>query len=102
MASPHKKNKPKAKAKAATPLAGKVKAAPPTTGKVKAATPAAAKAKHGHSLVIVESPTKQRTIAKFLGNGYTIMATYGHIRDLPSRTLGVDESKEFEPQYVIL
>jgi len=56
----------------------------------------------GHSLVIVESPTKQRTIAKFLGHGYTIIATLGHIRDLPSRTLGVDEENNFEPQYVIL
>ena len=50
----------------------------------------------------MESPTKQKTIAKFLGSGYTIMATYGHIRDLPSRSLGVDEKKDFEPQYVIL
>ncbi len=58
--------------------------------------------KSGHALVIVESPTKQRTIAKFLGQGYTIIATLGHIRDLPSRTLGVDETKNFEPQYVIL
>src|SRR5580692_7468764 len=56
----------------------------------------------GHSLVIVESPTKQKTIAKFLGNGYVIMATFGHIRDLPSRSLGVDETNGFEPQYVIL
>src|SRR5437773_7271881 len=56
----------------------------------------------GRSLVIVESPTKQKTIAKFLGNAYTIMATFGHIRDLPSRSLGVDETKEFEPEYVVL
>src|SRR5437773_11762214 len=54
------------------------------------------------SLVIVESPTKQKTIAKFLGPGYTIMATLGHIRDLPSRSLGVDEHNGFEPQYVVL
>src|SRR6266404_6014794 len=54
------------------------------------------------SLVIVESPTKQKTIAKFLGSGYTIMATLGHIRDLPSRSLGVDETNGFDPQYVIL
>src|SRR6266480_2442047 len=60
------------------------------------------KERAGHSLVIVESPTKQKTIAKFLGNGYTIIATLGHIRDLPSRILGVDEAKDFEPQYVIL
>ncbi len=54
------------------------------------------------SLVIVESPTKQKTIAKFLGSGYTIMATLGHIRDLPSRSLGVEESNGFEPEYVVL
>jgi DNA topoisomerase-1 len=58
--------------------------------------------KDGDSIVIVESPTKQKTIAKFLGNGYVIVATLGHIRDLPSRALGVDEAKNFEPQYVIL
>src|SRR3954471_8618335 len=57
---------------------------------------------HGPALIIVESPTKQKTIAKFLGNGYTIVATLGHIRDLPSRTLGVDEAHDFDPQYVIL
>ena len=62
----------------------------------------ASKAKKGRSLVIVESPTKQKTIAKFLGNKYTVLATYGHIRDLPARTLGVDEKNNFEPQYVIL
>jgi DNA topoisomerase-1 len=56
----------------------------------------------GHFLVIVESPTKQRTIAKFLADGYQIVATLGHIRDLPSRQLGVDEKQGFEPQYVIL
>jgi DNA topoisomerase I len=76
----------------------------PTTKKKAAKKPAAPmpRKRGGRSLVIVESPTKQKTIAKFLGNGYTIMATLGHIRDLPSRTLGVDESNGFEPQYVIL
>src|SRR3984885_6651994 len=63
---------------------------------------AASKKRAGRSLVIVESPTKQKTIARFLGSGYTIMATYGHIRDLPSRSIGVDEANNFEPQYVIL
>jgi DNA topoisomerase-1 len=66
----------------------------------KAAAPA--KAKKGKSLVIVESPTKQKTIAKFLGSSYTILATYGHIRDLPARKLGVDEANHFDPQYAIL
>jgi DNA topoisomerase-1 len=60
------------------------------------------KSKASHFLVIVESPTKQRTIAKFLGSGYEIAATFGHIRDLPSRQLGVDEKNNFEPQYVVL
>jgi len=72
------------------------------TKTVKKTEKAAPKKKAGHSLVIVESPTKQKTIAKFLGKGYTIMATLGHIRDLPSRQLGVDEANNFEPQYVVL
>lgn len=52
-------------------------------------------------LIIVESPAKVKTIKKFLGNNYTIQASVGHIRDLPSRELGVDE-KSFEPKYVTI
>src|SRR5579864_3236453 len=84
-----------------SPITVKKKALPKKAMKVKQVSPPVHKA-DGPSLVIVESPTKQRTIAKFLGSGYTIVATLGHIRDLPSRTLGVDEAKSFEPQYVIL
>ena len=73
-----------------------------TTEPAARAVAAPARKRGKHSLIIVESPTKQRTIGKFLGNGYTIIATLGHIRDLPSRALGVDEEKDFEPQYVIL
>ncbi|MDD5664429.1 MAG: toprim domain-containing protein, partial [Victivallaceae bacterium] len=51
-------------------------------------------------LVIVESPTKARTISKMLGKDFNIMASMGHIRDLPERTLGVDVAKNFEPSYV--
>lgn len=54
------------------------------------------------SLVIVESPTKERTIGKFLSKGYVVKSSYGHVRDLPQRKLGVDVDKNFEPAYVIL
>lgn len=73
-----------------------------TPGKKRKESPPAPVKKEERAVVIVESPTKQKTIAKFLGPGYTIIATLGHIRDLPSRTLGVDESNDFEPQYVLL
>lgn len=54
-------------------------------------------AKH---LVIVESPAKAKTINKFLGRDYTVKASYGHVRDLPTSKLGVDVDKQFAPQYV--
>lgn len=53
------------------------------------------------NLVIVESPTKARTLQKFLGSKYQIEASMGHIRDLPKSELGVDVEKNFEPQYII-
>ncbi len=53
------------------------------------------------NLVIVESPTKARTLQKFLGSKYRIEASMGHIRDLPKGDFGVDVAKNFEPQYVI-
>ncbi len=52
-------------------------------------------------LVIVESPTKARTIGKFLGDGYTIRASMGHVMDLPKSTLGVDVENNFAPQFEI-
>jgi DNA topoisomerase I len=52
-------------------------------------------------LVIVESPTKSKTIEKFLGKGYKVLSSFGHIRDLPAKSLGVDVEKDFEPKYVI-
>ena len=52
-------------------------------------------------LVIVESPTKAKTIQKFLGNDYKIKSSFGHVRDLPKRELGVDVDNNFEPKYVI-
>jgi len=56
----------------------------------------------GKSLVIVESPGKIKTISKYLGKDYIVKASYGHVRDLPSKELGVDIEKGFEPKYVTL
>ncbi len=53
------------------------------------------------NLVIVESPTKAKTITKFLGKDYKIMSSYGHLRDLPVRKLGIDVDKDFTPDYVV-
>lgn len=53
------------------------------------------------NLVIVESPTKAKTISKFLGPNYKIQASFGHIRDLPKTTLGVDVENNFQPKYVV-
>lgn len=52
------------------------------------------------NLVIVESPTKSKTIEKFLGKNYTVRASMGHLRDLPKSTFGVDVDNEFEPKYI--
>ncbi|UCC80291.1 MAG: type I DNA topoisomerase [Candidatus Zixiibacteriota bacterium] len=54
------------------------------------------------NLVIVESPTKSRTLQKFLGKDYKIMASGGHVKDLPVKRLGVDIEKSFEPEYVTI
>ncbi len=53
------------------------------------------------NLVIVESPSKGNTIKKFLGSGYKVLASYGHIRDLPKSEFGVDVENDFEPKYII-
>src|ERR1035437_2186718 len=53
-------------------------------------------------LIIVESPSKARTLAKFLGAGYTVKASMGHIRDLPKSTLGGDLENGFRPEYTVI
>lgn len=52
-------------------------------------------------LVIVESPTKARTLQKFLGSDYKILSSYGHVRDLPKTVFGVDIENDFAPKYAI-
>lgn len=54
------------------------------------------------SLVVVESPTKVRTISKFLGQGFTVRASMGHVRDLPENELSVDVQNGFTPKYVTI
>ena len=56
----------------------------------------------GKSLIIVESPAKVKTIKKFLGPGYLVQASVGHIRDLPKSNIGVDEANDFAPEYEII
>ncbi|MBI3335139.1 MAG: type I DNA topoisomerase [Candidatus Portnoybacteria bacterium] len=52
-------------------------------------------------LIIVESPTKARTLQGFLGKNYEVLSSYGHIRDLPKNELGIDVTHDFEPKYII-
>jgi len=54
------------------------------------------------SLIIVESPTKAKTITKYLGRGYQVIASVGHIKDLPKSTLGIDPDHDFKPHYVVI
>jgi DNA topoisomerase-1 len=54
------------------------------------------------ALVIVESPAKARTIKKYLGSGYTVKASVGHVKDLPKSKMGVDVEHDFQPEYVII
>ena len=53
-------------------------------------------------LVIVESPAKVKTIKKFLGKNYEVMASNGHVRDLPKSQLGFDPSNDYEPKYITI
>ncbi len=54
-----------------------------------------------NDLVIVESPAKAKTIEKYLGPGFTVLSSFGHVRDLPERDLSVDVENDFEPNYIV-
>ena len=77
-----------------TPTKPRKPAAKKTTAKKRPAAPRG-------KLVIVESPAKARSIGRYLGTGYTVKASMGHIRDLPKSTLGVDVDHDFTPKYLI-
>ena len=54
------------------------------------------------NLVIVESPAKAKTIKKFLGSNYQVVASNGHVRDLPKSQMGIDENNDFDPKYITI
>ena len=90
-------------AKKPSKSSGKATAGSKTTGKAKATKAKkkqSAKAGKPYALVIVESPAKAKTIGKYLGSSYyEVTASMGHVRDLPSKKMGVDSEKDFEPTY---
>ncbi|MBU2539642.1 type I DNA topoisomerase [Patescibacteria group bacterium] len=53
------------------------------------------------NLIIVESPVKAKTIGRFLGSKYKVLSSFGHVRDLPKRKLGVDVENDFKPEYIV-
>ncbi|MCR4907435.1 MAG: type I DNA topoisomerase [Lachnospiraceae bacterium] len=55
-----------------------------------------------NSLVIVEAPTKEKTIKKFLGKNYSVASSMGHVRDLPKSQMGIDIENDFEPKYITI
>lgn len=60
-----------------------------------------AKSSSKKTVLIVESPAKGKTIESYLGKGYKVVASYGHVRDLPKSKLGIDVENDFEPQYMV-
>src|SRR3989344_8158814 len=80
---------------------------PETKAKIKAQakekiTPKEKAPPPGRYLVIVESPTKEKTLSRFLGKDYLVMSSFGHLRDLPKKEFGLDVGNNFEPRYEIL
>jgi len=90
--------KPEPTAKATRPKARKRKASTKPTSKKKGSGSKKARRRSGR-LVIVESPAKAKTIGKYLGRGYKVMSSVGHVRDLLRSRLSVDVDNEFQPEY---
>ena len=108
VAAPAGKAKPKAKAKAKPAAKAKAKAKAKTPAKTPAKTKASRSEKSAartgrasdSSLVVVESPAKARTIKKYLGSAVEVLASVGHVKDLPKSKMGVDIEHQFQPEYV--
>jgi DNA topoisomerase-1 len=92
---------PKAKAPKTVRLAKAGKKASAAEGDAGVSAPRATRVS-GNTLVVVESPAKAKTIKKYLGSGYTVKASVGHIMDLPKSKIGVDVDNDFEPIYEVI
>jgi DNA topoisomerase-1 len=105
MATTKEKTKKPAAKKASTRKTKKV-AAPVEEAEVEVdgeeSTPEVATKAKGNTLVVVESPTKAKTIKKYLGSGYTVKASVGHVMDLPKSKIGVDIENGFQPVYEVI
>ena len=86
----------------ATKKATKKTATKKKTAKKTAKKTSTKKASSGKALVIVESPAKATTIGKYLGPGFVVKASVGHIMDLPKSKLGIDVAQKFKPTYDII
>jgi DNA topoisomerase-1 len=97
-----KTTKPKSAAKSTGKTTRKTKAAVEKAAAEPKTTKAGPRSASGKNLVIVESPKKAKAINKFLGSGYVVKASMGHVRDLPKRKLGLDVLNKYEPLYEVM
>ncbi len=96
------KGKGKGKEKEKAPAKGKGKGKTLAVVDADAGAPPARKDGKPRYLVVVESPAKAKTIKKYLGTGYTVKASVGHIKDLPKSDIGVDVDRDFKPKYQVI
>ena len=88
---------------AKTKVKPKLKEEPKTKTKLKAKTKTkSTRGARNKSLLIVESPTKVKTLKKFIGRDFVVMASVGHLKDLPKSKLGVDVENNFTPEYITI
>jgi DNA topoisomerase-1 len=95
--------KPAAAKKKASPTKAVAKAPPASKAApapVEKKVPA--RRRGGGALVVVESPAKAKTIKKYLGSGYVVKASVGHVKDLPKKNIGIDIENDFQPEYVVI
>ena len=90
------------KVKQDSSVAAKAKAKPARTKKPVVKSSAKKRTAGSGTLVVVESPAKAATIKKYLGAGYVVKASVGHVKDLPKASMGIDVKHDFQPEYVVI